>query len=123
MPLGIGNVTAVTMQNLTDITNVSSLPELFININHIVYGGILYFILLWVLWVILFLAANQRNNAILQNIMYSGAVVTIISLFLRAMEVSTNGLPLGLLTDFQMWVFPIITILVAAVLWMTRQPG
>ena len=64
---------------------------------------------------------NSENNQILQNLMYSGAVVSLASLFLRALEVQTSGLPLGLLTDFQMWVFPLITILLAGVIWMVKD--
>ena len=121
MGIGFVNATAPTLQNITDLTNVSSVPELFININHIVYGGWFWFIMLWTLWIILFFAANQRDNQILQNAMYSGTVITFLSLFLRAIEVSHSGFPQGLLSDYQMWVFPLLTILIAMILWMSRQ--
>ena len=121
MSFGIQNVTNVSMDNLTSLANVSSLPDFLINVNNDIYGGWLYFVLLLVMWIILFFAANQANNHILQNLMYSGAGVSVISLFLRAIEMSQDGVVRGLLSDYQMWVFPIVTILVAMLLWMTKE--
>jgi len=121
MPFGITNVTAVNLTTLTNIANQTSLPDLFVAINNDIYGGILYFVLLWVLWIILFFAANQGNNQILQNLMYSGAVVSLVSFFLRVIEVRRSGVVEGLLSDYFMWVFPLITILIALVLWMTKD--
>ena len=112
MPFGIQNVTAVSLQNLTDIANVSSYPEFLGNVNNIIYEGYLFFILLWVMWIILFVAANQVNDQLLNNGMYSGAVISLLAFFLRAISVTNSaGISYGLLTDFQMWMFPIITII------------
>lgn len=121
MPFGITNVTAVNLSELTAIANQSSLPNLFVAINNDIYGGFLFFILLWVLWIILFFAANQTNNQILQNAMYSGAVVSLASFFLRVIEMRRAGVVEGLLSDYFMWIFPLITILIALVLWMTKD--
>jgi len=121
MSFGIVNTTNVSLDNLTSLVNVSSVPEFFIKVNNDIYGGWLYFVLLMVLWIILFFAANQANNQILQNLMYSGAGVSVISLFLRGVEIVQGGVLRGLLSDYQMWVFPLVTILIAMVLWMTKE--
>lgn len=121
MPIGITNTTNVTLQNITDLVNVSSVPEFMINVNTIVYNGYLYFILLWVLWIILFFKAQQKENQLLTNAMYSGTVVTLVSFFFRAIEIVQNGVLNGLLTDFHLWVFPLITIVIATILWLTKR--
>jgi len=119
--VGITNMTAVSLDNITQIANVSNYPEFLINVNHTIYGGVFMFIMLWVLWVILFIAAQQIKNEILHNAMYSGAIVTMVSFFMRAIYVVKDGVIIGLLTDIQMWVFPILTIIIAAVVWGMKR--
>jgi len=121
MPLGIQNITQITQQNITDITNVTGFSELMININHSIFNGYLYFVLLWVLWIILFVAAQERENSPLINAMYSGAGVTIVSFFLRAILVVEEGVEIGLLSESQMWIFPILTVVLALFNYMTKQ--
>lgn len=122
MPMGIENVSTITMKNLTDIVNITDEPmHFFINVNNMVYGGLLYFILLLILWFIIAIGLQQKKPQIWINIMYSGAVVSIVSFFLRAIFIIELGVVKGLLTDWQMWFFPIITILIAAWLWFSRD--
>jgi len=121
MPFGIQNVTAPNMSQIIDIANTTDYTSLMVNVNNVIYNGYLYFVLLWVLWIILFWATNEQNNNILQNAFYSGFVVSLVSLFLRAIEVYHNGVLLGLVTDRQMWIFPVLTALLGLVLWMTKN--
>ena len=122
MPIGFINATNVTLQNITDITNVSSFSELLVNINHDIYQGWFFFIMLMLLWVILLGVAEDVNPQMLVNAMYSGAIVTMISFFLRAIIfVHTDGSVRGLLNDYQLWVFPLLTIMLAGVNWLTRD--
>jgi hypothetical protein len=69
----------------------------------------------------LFVAANKVRDEPLNNAMYSGAVVSILSLILRAIEISESGIIRGLLTDHQMWLFPLITTIIAGIVWATKQ--
>ncbi len=41
------------MHNLTSMSNLTNRDpvEFFINVNHTIYNGMLYFTLLWVLWI------------------------------------------------------------------------
>lgn len=121
MPIGITNATTISLDSIVNATNSSNIPELFININNNIYGGWFYFIMLWVLWFILFVAAQRLNNLPLQNLMYTGAAVSVISLFLRAVYIVTDGITYGLLTDFQFWVFPLITIILATILYALKD--
>jgi len=121
MPFGITNQTSITVDQLIDITNTSKVYELYININNDIYNGWLFFILLLVTWYILFVAANKVNDQTLNNMMLSGVVVTILSLLLRAVYVVQDGIVRGLLTDYQMWMFPIATIFLAMVIWATKD--
>jgi len=120
MPFGIQNVTAVNMTTIEQLSNFTEFPEFLINVNHVIYGGILYFVLLWVMWIILFMALQQRKPQLLNNLLYSGAVVSVVSFFIRAIEITQQGVVRGLLTDYQMWIFPIITISIAAIVWATK---
>lgn len=118
MPITTQNI---TMQNITDIVNVSNIPELYSNINDMIYGGWLWFILMWVGMIILFFAMQEQENQPLTNAMYSSTIITVVSLFLRATEAVRNGIVYALLTDYQMWVFPLITIVLASVLWLSKR--
>ena len=121
MPLGITNVTQVTMDNITKISNISSFPEFLINVNNIVYSGWLFFIILVVLWFILFIAAQKVKDQPLNNLMYGGAAVTVLSFLLRGVVMVQNGVKNGLITDHQLWIFPIITIIIALIKWAGKE--
>jgi hypothetical protein len=121
MAIGINNITSISLENITKVANVTNYAELMINVNNTVYGGWLYFILLWLLFVILLIAAQRVKDQILINAMYAFTTVTLISFFMRVMVISDNGLVKGLLTDKQMWVFPIFAIFLAAWNWATRD--
>ena len=123
MPVGINNQTIISLENVTDIVNITNSDPMvfFINVNHSIYQGWFYFLLLLTAWIILIFAAQQRKNQLGVNIMYSGAVITLISFFLRAIFITRNGEVLSLLTDFQMWIFGLITILFAFGLYAIKQ--
>lgn len=122
MPFGITNITTVTMDNLTAIgSNITDPVEFIINVNDIIYGGIMVFVLLWVGAIILYMALQDHEEQPLINAMYSLAVITVLSFFYRAIEIVKNGVTVGLLTDYQMWIFPLLTILLATFLWITRE--
>ena len=120
---GIVNNTLSSI-NITDITNLAShtdYPGFMVAVNNTIFNGYLYFIMLWLLWVILFLITMRFSDQLLNNAMYSGGIVSIISLFLRVIEIVQNGFLLGLINDKQMWVFPITTILLAGLVWATKE--
>lgn len=120
MPIGIANVTEVSMDNLTSFTNVTDLPTFAAKVNHDIFSGWLYFIALFVLMIIIYFKLNDVEDQPLINIMYSSGIITIISLFIRAIEITYEGVPMGLISDYQMWIFPLITILSAGIIWATK---
>jgi len=120
--VGIVDITNVTIENITSIMNISEPTDFFVNVNNTVYGEWLFFILLFTLWIILFMVGQDINDQILNNLMYSGAIVTILSLLLRGIAIVRLGIVQGLLlTDHQMWIFPLITIILAMVVWGTKE--
>jgi len=121
MVIGITNTTSVSLQNLTEIANSSSVSEFYGKVNHIIYGDVYFYIMLWVLWVILFFAAQQKENQPLTNAMYSGVVVTFSALFLRAIEFIWFAETLSLINDFQLFSFAIITIFLISFNWMLKR--
>ena len=109
--MGIYNVTVVTMHNLTSIMNVSEPVGFLRNVNGVVYGGILFYLLLWVLLLVLFWGAYEKRDEFLINGMYSSAVVTVIGLFFFV---------LGLINGFQWGSFALISVVLALVVWFTK---
>jgi len=118
---GLKNATNVTLDQLNNLANSSTLPEFYVKINTLVYGGVLWFTILCVLWTILFLGMQRRTDKFLNNLMYSGAVVSVLALLLRGVGVVLAGSFTPLIEDKLMWIFPIITIILAAVLWATKE--
>ena len=62
----------------------------------------------------------DRTN-VLRNTMYSGAVISILSFVLRGIYIVVGGVRQGLMTDFQLWIFPLVTMLLAAFLYATKD--
>ena len=118
---GITNITNVTIDKINEIANSSSVPEFFIKVNHDIYGGIFWFVLLIVLWIILFVTANKVRDQPLNNAMYSGAIVSILSILIRGVNISRNGVVQGMITDHQLWIFPLITVILAVVIWAIKD--
>ena len=121
MPGFLNNITTINQSDITNLANVSGLPEFFVKINNIVFDGVLWFIILWIIWVILFVVFQEREDQILNNIMYSGGLVTILSFFIRGVNVVINGVSEGLIDDHKMWVFAIITLVVVIINWGTKR--
>jgi hypothetical protein len=121
MPGMIVNFTNVTLSNVTGLGNVSSYAEFAVKVNTIVYAGWLFFLLLCLVWIITFLAANKVRDQPLNNMMYSGALVTILSLVIRGVEASVYGVSQALLTDHLLWVFPILTLVLVIIVWATKD--
>lgn len=119
--VGITEYNNVTMDNLFSILNMTNPTDFFINVNNTVYEGWLFFILLLAFWIILYLTIQESNDQILNSVMYSGAVISILSLLLRAIFIIEDGVAIGLLTDFQLWTFPLITVLTAVIVWATKE--
>lgn len=118
---GITEVTNVTMAQIQEIANSSTLPEFMIKLNHDVYGGWFWFVILLSLWFVLFIVAQKTKDQPLNNVMYSGAVVSIAALLLRGITISRNGMIQGMITDHQLWIFPLITIVIAIIVWATKD--
>lgn len=121
MAFGMNNVTDITLQNITDIGNSSSIAEFFIKVNEIVYGGWYFFFMMLILGIILYMSSQQKHDQPLNNIMYASAVITVLSMLARAIFIVRNGFPVGLLTDYQLWIFPLVTAIVAAIIWSIKD--
>ena len=121
MGIGIQNITNITLPDIQGIYNVTDPMEFFINVNNTVYSGWLYFLLLFCLWAILFLAAQSISKNSATNLLYSGGIITIISFFMRLIYIKTDGIVYGLLTDKQMWIFPILTALIGMYVYASSR--
>ena len=110
------NVTEIE-SNLFSVANSSNVPEFLVNVNHFLYDGWLFVVLLFVTWVILFMI-SQKNDAdnFLNNLMNTSAFISVLSLFMRGIYVSVSStVKVGLLTDAQLWIFPLLTIVLVLI--------
>lgn len=112
MPLGIQNATNTTMEQLLNISNGTDPIDFFVRVNETAFGGYYVFIAIWVIMIILYFASQDFKDQPLNNMMYASATCAILALFART---------LGLLTDHQMWIFPLITIFLATAVWAIRK--
>ena len=119
--VGINDSLNITFEQVTDLANITQPHEFFIKVNWVVFDGWLYFILLILTWIILYLVMQAVRDQILNNAMYSGAVISIVAFLLRAVTMDYKGVTIGLLTDRQMWMFPVRTIILAGVVWMIKR--
>lgn len=125
MAVGIQNLSGgtITLENITRIINVTGDPaEFFIQLNHIAFQGWFFFFLMLIFGIVLYMIAQAANDQPLINAMYVMASLTVLSFVLRAVTITvTGGEILGLLTDFQMWVFAIFTVVLATIIrFMSR---
>jgi len=120
MPMGIQNATVITLDNLTSIGNQQTMPGFIAAVNYW-FNGWFYFWILFALWVVIYIKLQDKNNDPMVNIMYSSAVISLPAIFLRIIEISYLGVTQGLISDKQLWMFPVITILMATYLWMIKD--
>lgn len=120
---GMNNLTNynISMDDLLIIGNGTDPTEFFINLNNTIYNGYLWFFLLCLLWIILFMKAQKNIDQPLINIMYTSTVISLISLVIRAIYITKDGIQYGLITDFQLWLFPVVTIVTVFIIWATKD--
>jgi lipoprotein signal peptidase len=118
---GLQNATNVTYDQISQITNISSPEQFFVTVSQIIYNGWLYFVLMCILVLILFALAQQANDAVLSNFFFAFLGVSVLSLFLRAITANIYGIQYALISDNQLWFFPIMVALLGSIMWMTRK--
>lgn len=117
MPIGFQTPANISMDNLTGMINNTDVAVTLINMNHTIYQGYFFFILLWLLAIILYFAFLNNDedirgvNDYLVYSLYSFTIVSILSFFLRAIYIVRHGVILGLINDWQLWLFPVLVIL------------
>ena len=112
MPIAFNNI---SMDNITAIGNITNPTEFLININHTVYLGWFAFIMLLLSWYVLFMLAQKRENQPMPNLVITGSVITVLSLLLRFVYIINDGVMRGMLSDNQLWILPIFTIIFAMI--------
>jgi hypothetical protein len=95
--------------------------EFLINVNHQVYGGWFFFIMLWILGIILYRKAQDRQDQPLVNAMYIFTALTILSFFLRLIYVIKGDIMYALMSDWQMWIFPLLAVGCATIVKFTSE--
>lgn len=121
-PFGIQNATNVTLQNITDMGNFTDPTQFFVKVNTVVYNGWLFFLLLIALWFISFRVQQIVRDDMLVNAMYASAFITVLAFFIRAIQVVYDtGEHVALLSDGQLWIFPILTVCLMLVVYVTKD--
>lgn len=120
--MSITNATVPSIATILNVTNSTSPAEVLVNINNYLFNGMLFFLLLFTLWIILYLISiNIDNDYPIESAMTTGAVVSVISFFLRAVYIMKDGVVYGLISDAQLWIFPILTIILALIIWANKR--
>jgi len=117
----ISNVTNTTYDQIMDIGNSSSLPEFMVKINTIAYGGYFSFFILLTIFIVLFISSQKVKDQPLNNLMYSAAACSLLGFILRAVQVSIDGVNTPFLNDYFLWIFPVITVVLGAIIWATKN--
>lgn len=117
---GINGTGNATIEVINAIGNSTGIDQMYILVNHEIFGGYLFFTLLWVMWIILFVASQKLRDQPLNNALYACTAMSILALVLRAITMTYNGEVIGLINDFQVFVFPTLTILLATVIWAIK---
>jgi len=116
--MAISNYTNITIHNLTDVANVSSINEALIGIDRLAFGApVFWFVVLLLIWIISFFAAQQIRDQVLNNAMYSGAFCSILAVIARVITHENQSM----ITDSQMMIFPIVTIILAVVIFSIKD--
>jgi len=121
MTLGISGFTNVTMDNITGIANVTEPAAFYVNVNADIYGGWLIFFFMLGLMFMLFQVSQRIRDQPIPNLMYSALFVSIVGFAGRAVFVIVLGVQKPLITDVQLWIFPIITAILAGITWMIKK--
>lgn len=121
MGFGIAQFTNVTLDNITAVANITEPAQLYINVNNMIYGGILIFLFLLGLMMLIFIKAQRLNDQPLVNLMYASAFVSLVAITGRIIFITVAGTQQSLISDTYMWVFPIITALLAGINWIIKK--
>ena len=110
----------ISIELAKQIANDTTNPlDLLLNINHYIYNGMGIFIMLVAFLIILFLKNYYKSNDWMASLMYSSGVLAMVSLLFRGVYIYNEGVFAGMLYDWQMWIFPILAILIAMVIKMS----
>ena len=113
MPLGFINSTqAINMTDVNAIVNVTSYSGFIVNVNNTLFLGWLFFILLCLLGGVIMLSAILRQEDPLPIVLGTSFICAVIGLFMRAAQ---------LMNDKQAWVFPILTVCLLALSYITKN--
>jgi len=119
---GLQQINNISLTNITSIIeNMTSPEQFFINVNTMIYGGWLYFILLSIIFVIIYVGLLKSNENGLSSAIYASTACTILSFLLRAVYYTQGGLTYALISDYQLWIFPISAVILALIKWSVQE--
>ena len=121
MPIGFINVTNTSIDMINNIGNYTNPAEIIVYINHVMFNDYLYYPLFWLLAAILFIAAQNFRKEPMANALYAFGLTSIVAIFARASQAYILGDYVSLLTDHQFWTFPLLTALMAMIIWATKR--
>ena len=121
MAFGISNSTITTLQNITEIANITDPAEFFITADQIMFGGWFWFIILLILGIIIYVITQEFEDQPIINLMYTCTGLTILAFLNRAYCMSFRGAQACLISDWQMWMFPIALILTAGIVYFIKD--
>jgi len=119
--VGINGTGNASIEVINAIGNSTGIDQFYILINYEIFGGYFFFVMLWIMWIILFVASQKMRDQPLNNALYACTAMSILGMILRAVTMTYNGEVIGLINDAQVFVFPILTILLATTIWAIKD--
>jgi hypothetical protein len=121
MSIGFVNVTNTSIELINNVGNYTNPAEIFVYINHVMFNDFLFYPLFWLLAIILFVTAQNIRKEPLSNLLYAFGITSIVAIFARTTQAFILGSYVSLLIDHQFWTFPILTALIAMIIWATKK--
>lgn len=121
MPTGIFNFTNVSQESITSMTNSTNPAELLIRINEVVFNGYGFFLGFLAFFVVLFLSAQSFRKEPLSNLLYSSTIVSVVAILSRGVQAYIEGNYYSMLTDYLMWIFPLMSSIFAGALYISKK--
>ena len=122
MPIGLTNTT-INMTTIQQLSNVTDPVDVMININHTIFNGYFFFLMLMTLWIIMLIVSYKSNSGatFVRDFINTGTFITVLSFILRTIYIVKGGIEYAMMTDTLMWIFPLLTLIMLVIAKINSQ--
>ena len=123
--VGIDSATNISRSVLLDSVNVTGPAEWFAKINSTMFDGWGFFMVyVFVVGLVFFVVSMKlREGDVLGNAYYTVAFLSLGGFLVRGIEFANGSSVYFLMSDFQMWIFPVLTAILTFVIVAGKKIG